>query len=93
MGASSSSHPEVKDSSNRAPHHLKTSLDNTNEQALSRHYKKIGFVKASVSFFSGIRQSSDSPVVLKIFPNGAFFYGSSSPPTAVIEGKTPVQPI
>lgn len=90
MGASISSHSETRASSSRSPHQLKTSnvLNNNNEQALSRQYKKIGFVKASVSFFSGIRQSSDAPVVLKIFPNGAFFYGSSSPPTAVIEGNS-----
>ncbi len=88
MGTAISSRAESRPSiSGPPPHQLKAPHVLNNDDALSRQYQKIGFVKASVSFFSGIRQSSDAPVVLKIFPNGAFFYGSSSPPTAVIEGQ------
>lgn len=55
-------------------------------EASASKYSKLGYVKATISFFSGIRQTADPPISVNIYSNGTFFYGSSAPPASTIRG-------
>lgn len=80
MGVNHSSlNPEVRNGGG-----LKIDRQIQKGSVVARKYRKLGYVKATITFFSGIRQTADPPATVNICANGTFFYGSAAPPASTI---------
>jgi hypothetical protein len=82
MGVNRSSlNPELRNSGG-----LKIDRQTQKGSVVARRYRNLGYVKATITFFSGIRQTADPPATVNICANGTFFYGSAAPPASTIRG-------